>query len=69
MMMMSFFLTLSIFILQAASTRAGVDGDGDGDDDDFSSVTLKQTVRENGRVMSTRARESTVRAHPQTWDV
>ena len=35
MMMMSFFLTLSIFILQTASTRAGVDGDGGDDDDEF----------------------------------
>ena len=34
-MMMSFFLTLSILILQAASTRAGVDGDGGDDDDEF----------------------------------
>ena len=33
-MIMSFFLTFSIFILQAASTRAGVDGDGGDDDDD-----------------------------------
>ena len=31
--------------------------------------TLKQTVREKGRVMRTRARERTVRAQPQTYVV
>ena len=44
------------------------DLDDDDGDDNFPFVTLKQTVRENGRVMSTRARESTVRAHPHTWE-
>ena len=42
------------------------DDDDDDDDDEDDDKTLKQTVSEKGRVMRTRARESTVRAQPQT---